>query len=164
MTSNIGSEWIDQLSRADFRCAFPVLVAQSGMDLARNIERKNKLAEQVREALRAQFKPEFLNRIDEIVIFDNLTREDLSKIIDIQLEKVRERLAMRNLTLRLTDPAREMLAQEGYDPAYGARPLKRAIQHLILDPLALEILSGKFKEGNTIKADADGDHLVFSRA
>ncbi|MCX7001396.1 MAG: AAA family ATPase, partial [Candidatus Sumerlaeota bacterium] len=153
MTSNIGSEWIDQLSRAE-----------SGMDIAKNIERKNKLAEQVREALRAQFKPEFLNRIDEIVIFDNLTREDLSKIIDIQLENVRERLAVRNLTLKLTDAAREMLAQEGYDPAYGARPLKRAIQHLILDPLALEILSGKFKEGNIIKADADGDHLVFSRA
>jgi len=153
MTSNVGSEWIDQFSRAE-----------SGMDIAKNIERKNKLAEQVREALRAQFKPEFLNRVDEIVIFDNLTREDLSKIIDIQLEKVRERLAVRNLTLKLTDAAREMLAQEGYDPAYGARPLKRAIQHLILDPLALEILSGRFKEGDTIKADADGDHLVFSRA
>jgi ATP-dependent Clp protease ATP-binding subunit ClpB len=118
----------------------------------------------VHEALRAQFKPEFLNRIDEIVIFDNLTREDLGKIIDIQLEKVRERLAVRNLTLKLTDAAREMLAQEGYDPAYGARPLKRAIQRLILDPLALEILSGKFKEGDTIKADADGDWLVFSKA
>jgi len=153
MTSNIGSEWIDQLSRAE-----------SGMDLAKNIERKNKMSEQVREALRAQFKPEFLNRVDEIVIFDNLTREDLSKIIDIQLEKVRERLAVRNLTLKLTDTAREKIAQEGYDPAYGARPLKRAIQHLILNPLALEILSGRFKDGDTIKADADGDHLVFSRA
>jgi ATP-dependent Clp protease ATP-binding subunit ClpB len=153
MTSNVGSEWIDQFSRAE-----------SGMDIAKNIERKNKLAEQVREALRAQFKPEFLNRVDEIVIFDNLTREDLSKIIDIQLEKVRERLAVRNLTLKLTDAARGMLAQEGYDPAYGARPLKRAIQHLILDPLALEILSGRFKEGDIIKADADDNHLVFSRA
>jgi len=153
MTSNVGSEWIDQLSRAE-----------SSMDIAKNIERKSKLAEQVREALRAQFKPEFLNRIDEIVIFDNLTREDLSKIIDIQLEKVRERLAVRNLTLKLTDAAREKIAQEGYDLAYGARPLKRTIQRLILDPLALEILSGKFKDGDTIKATADGDHLVFSRA
>jgi len=153
MTSNVGSEWIDQLAREE-----------AGMDIAKNIERKRRLAEQVREALRAQFKPEFLNRIDDIVIFDNLTRKDLVNIIDIQLEQVRERLGERKLSLTLTDAAKGRIAQDGYDPAYGARPLKRAIQRLILDPLALEILEGKFKEGDAIKADADTDRLIFTKA
>jgi ATP-dependent Clp protease ATP-binding subunit ClpB len=152
MTSNVGSEWIDQLVRQE-----------DGMDIAKNLERKHKLKEQVREALRVQFRPEFLNRIDEIVIFNNLSREDLVKIIDIQLERVRARLADRKLSLVLTDAAREHIAREGYDPAYGARPLKRAIQRLILDPLALEILEGKFTEGDVIQADTDTERLVFKK-
>ena len=152
MTSNVGSEWMDQMVRQD-----------AGMDIARNLQRKQKLSEQIREALRAQFRPEFLNRIDEIVIFNSLTRDDLVKIIDIQLERVRQRLAERKLSLALTDAAKERIAHEGYDPAYGARPLKRAIQRLILDPLALEILEGKFKEGDMIKLDAENGRLVFSK-
>ncbi|OQB22092.1 MAG: Chaperone protein ClpB 1 [candidate division BRC1 bacterium ADurb.Bin183] len=152
MTSNVGSEWIDQLARTE-----------ANIDISDNLERKRKLSEQVREALRAQFKPEFLNRIDEIVIFDNLTRGDMDHIIDIQLEKVRERLAARNIKLEITKDAREKISDAGYDPAYGARPLKRAIQRLLLDPLALELLSGKFKEGDAIKVGCKQDALVFSR-
>ncbi|HRU55440.1 MAG TPA: AAA family ATPase, partial [Candidatus Sumerlaeia bacterium] len=136
---------------------------ESSIDISDNLERKRKLSEQVREALRAQFKPEFLNRIDEIVIFDNLTRGDMDHIIDIQLEKVRERLAARNIKLEITKDAREKISDAGYDPAYGARPLKRAIQRLLLDPLALELLSGKFKEGDAIKVGCKQDALVFSR-
>jgi len=152
MTSNVGSEWIDQLAREG-----------GGMDIARNIEQKRKLSDEVREALRAQFKPEFLNRVDEIVIFNNLTREDLAGIVDIQLDRVLDRLKERRLTLQLTDAARSRIAEQGYDPAYGARPLKRAIQRLILDPLALEILEGRFAEGDTIRVDIDTDRMVFSK-
>jgi ATP-dependent Clp protease ATP-binding subunit ClpB len=152
MTSNVGSEWIDQLARTN-----------GDMDIARNVKRKQQVSEQVREALRAQFKPEFLNRIDEIVIFNNLTREDIIKIIEIQLEHLKARLADRHLSLVLSDAARERLAALGYDPAYGARPLKRAIQRQILDPLALEILSGKFSDGDVIQVDVNTDHLIFTK-
>ncbi|HPB31214.1 MAG TPA: AAA family ATPase, partial [Candidatus Sumerlaeota bacterium] len=152
MTSNVGSAWIEQMSReAGENCG------ETGQN------NSGRLSEQVMEALRAQFRPEFLNRVDEIVIFDSLTREDIVRIIEIQLEKVRDRLRERGLSIELTDAARNMVATEGYNPAYGARPLKRSIQRLVLDPLALELLEGRFSDGETIRADAAGDRLVFTR-
>ncbi|CAN5693113.1 ATP-dependent chaperone ClpB [soil metagenome] len=117
----------------------------------------------VTEALRGHFRPEFLNRIDEIIIFDRLHEEQITHIVDIQLQRLLNRLLKQNITLTLTDAAKKLLGKEGYDPAYGARPLKRVIQREILDPLSMEILDGKFKEGDKITADADGDHLVFKK-
>ena len=138
MTSNIGSQFI--LNEADAT--------------ARN--------DKAMDALRGHFRPEFLNRIDEIIIFDRLQREDLKRIVRIQLERVQKRLAARGLKLELSDAAAELVAQHGYDPVYGARPLKRAVQHDVLDPLSMDILAGKFPEGSTIRADVREGKLCFS--
>jgi ATP-dependent Clp protease ATP-binding subunit ClpB len=116
------------------------------------------------EQLRETFRPEFLNRIDEVVRFEPLTREQLAEIVDLQLGRLRERLAERKLDLEVTDAAKELLAEEGWDPAYGARPLKRAIQRLLENPLALELLEGRFAEGDTVRVDARDGELVFERA
>ena len=137
MTSNIGSQFImEELPVAE----------------------RNK---RVMEALRGHFRPEFLNRVDEIVIFDRLTDKEITKIVDIQLARLATRLAKQKLHLELTDKARAYLAKEGYDPAYGARPLKRVIQQKILDPLSMEILDGRIHEGQTIKADVSAGELTF---
>jgi len=116
------------------------------------------------EALRDVFRPEFLNRIDEIVEFQALTRDQLADIVELQLARLRERLAERGLSLELTDEAKEVVAEAGWDPAYGARPLKRALQRLVENPLALRLLEGDFTEGDTIRIDADGDRLAFEKA
>jgi len=139
MTSNIGSQFI--------------------MDEA-NVEQREA---KVNEALKGHFRPEFLNRIDETVIFDRLDKEELADIINIQIDRVASRLKKQGLTLLLSDEARDYIATQGYDPAYGARPLKRAIQKYLLDKLSLDILDGKFSEGDTVKADyADGE-VVFTQ-
>jgi len=114
--------------------------------------------------LRERFRPEFLNRIDEVVTFEALTREQLSEIVELQLGRLRERLAERKLSLEVTDAAKELLAEEGWDPAYGARPLKRAIQRLLENPLALRLLDGDFAEGDTVRVDAEDAELAFERA
>jgi ATP-dependent Clp protease ATP-binding subunit ClpB len=116
------------------------------------------------DALRDVFRPEFLNRIDEIVEFQPLTRDQLADIVELQLARLRERLAERGLSLELTDEAKEVVAEAGWDPAYGARPLKRALQRLVENPLALRLLEGDFTEGDTIRADARGDELMFEKA
>ena len=139
MTSNIGSQFIME-------------------DLP--VEERNR---RVQEALRGHFRPEFLNRIDEIIIFDRLDASQITSIVDIQLQRLLTRLQKQNLTLTLDDAARKFLAKEGYDPAYGARPLKRVIQREILDPLSLEILDGKFLEGDHITATEKDNRLVFLR-
>jgi ATP-dependent Clp protease ATP-binding subunit ClpB len=110
------------------------------------------------------FRPEFLNRIDEVVVFEPLTRDQLAEIVELQLERLRERLADRHIGIELTDAAKEALAEAGWDPAYGARPLKRAIQRLLENPLALELLEGRFVEGDTIRVDAVDGELSFERA
>jgi ATP-dependent Clp protease ATP-binding subunit ClpB len=112
-------------------------------------------------ALRQHFRPEFLNRIEEIINFDRLSDEDSKKIVQIQLLGLTKRLEAQKITLQLTDAAKELSAREGYDPVYGARPLKRAIQREILDPLSLQILEVKFHEGQTIHGDAKDGRLVF---
>jgi ATP-dependent Clp protease ATP-binding subunit ClpB len=116
----------------------------------------------VRDALRAHFKPEFLNRIDDIIAFQSLGKEEISKIIEIQLGHLRKHLADRKITLELTPASREELFREGYDPSFGARPLKRAIQKLLADPLALKILDGAIQPGEHVLADiASGGEFQF---
>jgi ATP-dependent Clp protease ATP-binding subunit ClpB len=116
------------------------------------------------DEMRERFRPEFLNRIDEIVVFDALSREQIAEIVDHQLERVRGRLAERGIALELTDAAKEALAEAGWDPAYGARPLKRAIQRLVENPLALRLLEGDSGDGDAIRVDAHEGELVFERA
>ena len=117
----------------------------------------------VKEALKAHFRPEFLNRIDETIIFQQLTREDLVRIAEIQIKHLQQRLAARDMTLTLTDQAKERLAKKGFDPAYGARPLKRLIQQEIENPLAKRILNGEFAPGDKIVVDASGEVLTFQK-
>ncbi|HEY5101121.1 MAG TPA: hypothetical protein VII54_13810, partial [Gaiellaceae bacterium] len=116
------------------------------------------------EQMREHFRPEFLNRIDEIVVFDELSREQIAEIVEHQLERLRERLAERGIVLELTDAAKEAIAEAGWDPAYGARPLKRAIQRLVENPLALRLLEGDFGDGDAIRVDAVDGELLFERA
>jgi len=141
MTSNVGSQWIQELSGGD----------------------RNVMESRVTEALRQTFKPEFLNRVDEIIIFENLTRDEIVQIVDIQFQKLQQRLAERKIDLILTDGARALIADKGYDPVYGARPLKRVMQQLIENPLSMEILKGAVPEGAKVKAEAEGDVIVFRR-
>ncbi len=142
MTSNIGSQFINDPALTD-----------------------SQRSERAMNALRQAFPPEFLNRIDEIVVFHSLSRADLGKIVEIQLRRLGKMLAERGLTLRLTDRARAFLAETGYDPTYGARPLKRAIQQQVQDPLALALLEGKFQRGDAISADLDAERgrIVFAK-
>jgi ATP-dependent Clp protease ATP-binding subunit ClpB len=116
------------------------------------------------EGMREVFRPEFLNRIDEIVEFEPLSKEQIGEIVELQLRRVEARLAERGLRLELTDAAKETLAEAGWDPTYGARPLKRAIQRLLENPLALRLLEGDFSEGDTVRADAKDGELAFERA
>jgi ATP-dependent Clp protease ATP-binding subunit ClpB len=116
------------------------------------------------ESMREHFRPEFLNRIDEIVVFHALSREQLSTIVELQLRRLRERLAERGVGLELTDEAKERIAEAGWDPTYGARPLKRALQRLVENPLALRLLEGEFGEGDTVRVDAVEGELVFEKA
>jgi ATP-dependent Clp protease ATP-binding subunit ClpB len=116
------------------------------------------------EALREFFRPEFLNRIDEVVEFHPLSREQIGEIVELQLRRLRERLADRGLSLELTDEAKELVAEAGWDPTYGARPLKRALQRLVENPLAMRLLEGDFAEGDTVRVDSDNGELVFEKA
>jgi ATP-dependent Clp protease ATP-binding subunit ClpB len=115
-------------------------------------------------AMRETFRPEFLNRIDEIVEFEPLTRDQIGEIVELQLARLRARLAERGLSLDLTDAAKEHLAEAGWDPTYGARPLKRAIQRLVENPLALRLLEGEFEEGDTVRVDVSNGELTFVKA
>jgi ATP-dependent Clp protease ATP-binding subunit ClpB len=115
------------------------------------------------ESMREHFRPEFLNRIDEMVQFDPLSREQIAEIVEQQLGRLRERLAERGLQIQLTDEAKQVIAEAGWDPAYGARPLKRAIQRLVENPLALRLLAGEFGDGDTIRVTAQNGDLLFER-
>src|SRR2546428_3668824 len=138
MTSNIGSQYI--------------------LEEEQSQEARERL---VMDALRGHFRPEFLNRVDEIIIFDRLSEDDLKKIVEIQLKRLTKRLEQQKITLDLSDSAKELIAREGYDPVYGARPLKRTIQKEILDPLSIDILEGKVREGQTVRVDAKDGALEF---
>ena len=116
------------------------------------------------DEMRDRFRPEFINRIDEVVVFDALTREQLGEIVELQLRRLRDRLAERGIGLELTDEAKEHVAEAGWDPQYGARPLKRALQRLVENPLALKLLEGEFAEGDTVRVDVRDGALEFEKA
>jgi ATP-dependent Clp protease ATP-binding subunit ClpB len=142
MTSNIGSHYFQEMADGD----------------------RDEIRRKVMETLKAHFRPEFLNRLDEIIIFNPLGMEEIKKIVDIQIDYLRRRLADRKLDIRVTDRAKEVLASEGFDPNYGARPLKRVIQREIQDRLALKLLEGEFKEGDLIEVDVDSEgNFTFQR-
>ena len=143
MTSNIASQQIQQLTE------------ESGADW--------EIEAHVKDALKIIFKPEFLNRIDEVIVFHMLNKEHLTKIVDIQLHYLAERLKGRNIEVEFTDNARKQIMEEGYDPAFGARPLKRTIQQRLENPLASELLAGKFSEGDKIKIDSDTHNFTFEK-
>ncbi len=144
MTSNIGSQHIVELGE----------------------EQREEMERRVMDALRAHFKPEFLNRVDEVILYHQLAKEHIQHIVNIQLERVHQLLADRRIMLEFTDEARQLLAEKGWDPHYGARPLKRVIQRMVQDPLAVRILEGDFPEGSTVRVDArvSGDALEFRKA
>jgi ATP-dependent Clp protease ATP-binding subunit ClpB len=146
----------------DFKNTVVIMTSNLGSQFMAG-EMNEGVRRQVTEALRDHFRPEFLNRIDEIIFFHPLDREDLKKIINIQIAGLVKRLEERKIHVQLTDSAKEKLAREGYDPVYGARPLKRAIQRLVLDPLALRVLEGDFLEGDTVIVDEDRDGLKFEK-
>jgi ATP-dependent Clp protease ATP-binding subunit ClpB len=148
----------------DFRNTVVIMTSNLGSHIFREYERPEKVRPLVLQELRNTLRPEFLNRIDEIVIFSPLDHAELDRIIDIQLEHLRARLAARRIGLEVTDAAKAVIAREGYDPAFGARPLKRTIQRLVQDPLALRLLEHEFAEGDTVTVDAHGDELVFRRS
>ncbi len=139
MTSNVGSQWIQEL----------------------RLSKREELETKIMEALRASFKPEFLNRIDETIIFHNLTAEQLIQIVDIQVKRLSARLSEMNVDLTLTESAKKFISQKGYDPVYGARPLKRAIQKYIENPLSMEILKGNILRGDHISVEVEASQIVF---
>jgi ATP-dependent Clp protease ATP-binding subunit ClpB len=139
MTSNLGSQFILDPTESD-----------------------EVIRERVMAAVREHFRPEFLNRLDETLIFNRLSREHLRRIVDVQLERVRARFAQRDLTLELTDGAKDWLADRGFDPVYGARPLKRVLRKELEDRVALALLDGSVTEGATVKVDVVGRELVIS--
>ncbi|OGO03632.1 MAG: ATP-dependent chaperone ClpB [Chloroflexi bacterium RBG_13_53_26] len=139
MTSNLGSQWFNEPGLAD----------------------EDETRHRVMEALRVQFRPEFLNRIDEVIIFHALSREQIKEIVEIQMKSLKQRLDGRHIGIELTEAAKELVVEQGYDPTYGARPLKRTIQRRILDPLALKVLDGTFVDGDRIVVDARDGDIVF---
>ena len=139
MTSNVGSQWIQELGASQ----------------------RAEMEAKVTEALRASFKPEFLNRIDEIIIFHNLSPQQIGEIVDIQIMQLSTRLAENHIELVLADGAKEFIVEKGYDPVYGARPLRRVIQKYIENQLSMEILSGTITAGSRIRADVEEDRIIF---
>jgi ATP-dependent Clp protease ATP-binding subunit ClpB len=145
----------------DFKNTVIIMTSNIGSQFIMEEESSEGRRRLVMDALRQHFRPEFLNRVDEIIIFDRLNDEDLKQIVEIQLRRLTKRLEQQKITLELSDPAKELIAHEGYDPVYGARPLKRAIQKEILDPLSLELLEGRIREGQHIRAEVKDGRLRF---
>jgi ATP-dependent Clp protease ATP-binding subunit ClpC len=147
MTSNVGSQHLVSERQFGF-------TGRNGVDF-RETERR------AREALERTFRPEFLNRIDEIIVFQPLTKEDVLKIVDIMLRRLNKHLESQKVSVAVSEPAREFLAEEGYDPKFGARPLARAIRRHIENPLSSRIINGEFGPGDTVVVDRAGDGLTF---
>ena len=147
MTSNLGSP----------------IIQEYFMDGKTTVGARSAMEDKVLAELKRHFRPEFLNRVDDVIIFQSLDESELARIVDIQLGRLEQRLAQQNLTLEVNADAKKLIAREGYDPQFGARPLKRAIQEHLLDPLATKLLAGEFKPGDQIKVTADGSKLVFNQ-
>jgi ATP-dependent Clp protease ATP-binding subunit ClpB len=150
----------------DFKNTVVIMTSNLGGHLFNELGPHNEkeIRNRIMEAMKAHFRPEFLNRIDEVIIFHSLSREQIGQIVEIQLRKLRERLADRHIEIELTEAARELVLAEGFDPTYGARPLKRTIQRRILDPLAFKILDGAFADGDRIVVDRGDGQIVFRKA
>jgi ATP-dependent Clp protease ATP-binding subunit ClpB len=147
----------------DFRNTVVIMTSNLGSHLFQEVDSPERVRPLILETLRQSLRPEFLNRIDETVIFKPLGREAIAAIVEIQVDHLKKRLAQRRIELELSEAAKELLAREGYDPAYGARPLKRTIQRMVQDPLALRLLNGDFVAGDTVVADAENGEIVFRR-
>ncbi|MFA6194107.1 MAG: AAA family ATPase, partial [Parcubacteria group bacterium] len=151
MTSNVGSDIIYKMQEIGFK-------EEKRKEF---ILKEEEMKERVLGSLREKFKPEFLNRVDEIIIFHPLGMDQIKRIVDLQLDLVRKRLAEKGIKLDITPAAKELLARKGFDPVFGARPLKRAIQNMVLDELALRIVEGKIKDGNKVKIDVQGEKILI---
>ena len=153
MTSNVGSQFIAEMNPLGF-------VQQKN----EKEDKKASVKERVMSSLREEFRPEFVNRVDDIIIFNYLGKEEIKKIVELELAKVGERLASQEVKLEVTEKAKELLAEKGFDPNLGARPLRRIIQRTVLDPLALEIVTGAVKHGERVVVDAKDKEVVFQTA
>ncbi len=151
MTSNVGSQYLKEMSGLGF-----------GPQTAERGKVDSHYRDKVMGALKESFRPEFLNRIDEVIIFNPLKKEDIAKIVDIQIGLIEKQLAERKIKLEISDSAREYLVKGGFSPEFGARPLKRLVQKMILDKLADRIIRGELKDGDKIKVNSKSDSLVFS--
>jgi ATP-dependent Clp protease ATP-binding subunit ClpB len=148
----------------DFKNAIVIMTSNLGSDLILTAKSSEDVRGALNELLKASFRPEFLNRIDETVIFNRLGKGEIGKIVDIQLTRLRARLEDRKLGLKISDSAKAFLAERGYDPLFGARPLKRAIQAELENPLAKAMIAGSFKDGDSVVVDRNGEALVFKKA
>jgi ATP-dependent Clp protease ATP-binding subunit ClpB len=147
----------------DFRNTVVIMTSNLGSHHFREVADPDKVRPLVLEELRQHLRPEFLNRIDEVIVFRPLGLEEIKQVVDIQSAHLRKRLADKRITLELTDGAKALLAREGFDPVFGARPLKRTLQRRVQDPLALRLLEGEFQPGDTVRVDALGDELTFRK-
>jgi ATP-dependent Clp protease ATP-binding subunit ClpB len=147
MTSNLGSP----------------IIQEYFLDSQKTAGAKMAMEDKVMAELKRHFRPEFLNRVDDVIIFQSLDEDELTKIVDLQLNRLSSRLAQQQLTLEVDPAAKKLLAREGYDPQFGARPIKRAIQEQLLNPLSLRLLEGDFKPGDNIKAGVKGEELKFEK-
>jgi len=152
MTSNVGSDLIQKYAHGGTIGFTPE---------EKETTSEKTIKEKIYDALREKFKPEFLNRVDEIIIFKSLSKKDVEKIVSLQLEKVKERLKEKKIKVNFTPAAKKLIAERGYNPTYGARPLKRVIQKEILDPLALKIIKGEIKKGETVKIDVKDKKIII---
>jgi ATP-dependent Clp protease ATP-binding subunit ClpB len=145
----------------DFRNTVVIMTSNIGSEIFQQGEESGSHREYIMDRLRQHFRPEFLNRVDEVVIFEPLKREQIRDIVDIQVERLSKRLGDKRIKIELSDSARDLLADLGYDPVYGARPLKRVIKRMVLDPLAMQILEGNISDDSVVSIDRDGDQLKF---
>ena len=147
----------------NFKNTIIIMTSNIGSDLIVNAQiLDDNTKKSVQDLLRTKFKPEFLNRIDEIITFNTLSEDDITQVVDLQIKIVETRLSDKKISIDITDEAKKLLAKEGFDPAYGARPLKRTVQHMILDPLALQIIEGKVKEGQKVKIEVESNKITIN--
>ena len=146
----------------NFKNTIIIMTSNIGSNVIKDTEEKEAIEQKINDAMKIFFRPEFLNRIDEVVIFNRLSKEDIRRIVDIQLKGLEERLQEKHVTLKLTDKAKDLLGIKGYDVVYGARPLKRLVQKQIQDKIALKLLKGEIKEKGRVSIDAANEELVFS--
>jgi ATP-dependent Clp protease ATP-binding subunit ClpC len=157
MTSNVGAQFID-------KSALQIGFQHAATEGSEHAERYKKIKDLVNDAMKKTFRPEFLNRIDETIVFQQLTQEEIRRIVDLMSIDLQSRIKAQGMELRVNDECKDYIAKDGYNPTYGARPLRRSIQRLLEDALAEQVLQGTFKEGDIIEAELDGDIIKFKKA